>query len=284
MLMTKRAENVDESISVTERIPAYEMEDFPQNIVVSVSSIIGDRNKQEDYLNYVSRSDESLFVVCDGMGGLKKGELASKEAANSLVHAFYQRVPIENPAEFFKNEAILINNRIRGLREQKNKTDSIDYCGTTIVAAYIKGNQLYWLSIGDSKIYLYRDGKIFALSREHNYRYLIEQGLEEKREGINGNALISFLGKGNLEIMDTNEKPFVLKDEDWILLCTDGITKIFSEQQIGNLLDMCGEEPREAADVIMQTAAEYGGNRKDNCSVITIYYRRETNENSKVCE
>ena len=46
MLMTKRAENVDESISVTERIPAYEMEDFPQNIVVSVSSIIGDRNKQ----------------------------------------------------------------------------------------------------------------------------------------------------------------------------------------------------------------------------------------------
>lgn len=118
--MTKRAENVDESISVTERIPAYEMEDFPQNIVVSVSSIIGDRNKQEDYLNYVSRSDESLFVVCDGMGGLKKGELASKEAANSLVYAFYQRVPIENPAEFFKNEAILINNRIRGLGEQKN--------------------------------------------------------------------------------------------------------------------------------------------------------------------
>lgn len=141
--MTKRAENVDESISVTERIPAYEMEDFPQNIVVSVSSIIGDRNKQEDYLNYVSRSDESLFVVCDGMGGLKKGELASKEAANSLVYAFYQRVPIENPAEFFKNEAILINNRIRGLGEQKNKTDSIDYCGTTIVAAYIKENQLY---------------------------------------------------------------------------------------------------------------------------------------------
>ena len=77
--MSKRAENVDESISVTERIPAYEMEDFPQNIVVSVASIIGDRNKQEDYLNYVSKSDESLFVVCDGMGGLKKENLQAKK-------------------------------------------------------------------------------------------------------------------------------------------------------------------------------------------------------------
>lgn len=287
--MRKQRKEVDESLLITERIPGYNILDFPKNIVVDSSTIIGNREKQEDFLNFMSKETtdelgqlckkESLFVVCDGMGGLSNGEIASREAANGLIRDFYKESPIMDIKSFLKKEIFSLNEKVNNFCKE-NQTQK---CGTTIAAAYIENNQMSWGSVGDSKVYLYRNGNILPLTREHNYKLLLAQSLadgsinkeEYEREMKHGNALISYLGIEKLEIMDISRFPILLQKHDWIVLCSDGISKIFTDEQIGNILDVCKECPEKAADILTQTAIDYGNGQNDNCSVITIYYTEE---------
>lgn len=293
--MRKQRKKVDESLLITERIPGYNILNFPKNIIVNSSTIIGNRKKQEDFLNLMCKEtadklgqlckQESLFVVCDGMGGLSNGKIASREAANGLIRDFYKESPIKDIKAFFKKEIFLLNEKVNNICKENQRVK----CGTTIVSAYIKDNQLSWASVGDSKIYLYRNKNIFPLTREHNYKLLLEQDFAEgkinkedyEHEITRGNALISYLGIENLEIMDISKSAILLQEHDWIVLCSDGISKVFTDEQIGNILSACSECPEKAGDILTKTAMEYGNGQNDNCSVITIYYTEDKeNEDS----
>jgi protein phosphatase len=149
--------------------------------------------------------------------------------------------------------------------------------GTTVVAVIITSRRMYWLSVGDSKLYLYRDGQILCPVAAHNYRLILDRQLaagtidrekyqeEEKR----GEALISYIGIGGLTRIETNKQPFLLEPGDQVLLCSDGLYRSVSEDRIREVLGRT-MLPDEKLSQLIGEALSNGGNGQDNTSAILI--------------
>ena len=247
------------------------------SIDLGISSVIGTRSSQEDTVFGEAEGAEAIAVVCDGMGGLSGGELASKAAVQCLVEDWFSEEEITDIPQFLEKEA--------------KKADEMVFCqtdasgeriqsGTTIAAVIIRDNALYWLSVGDSKIYLIRGDEITAACREHNYRLTLDQQLKEgsitpeeyAAEEYRAEALISYLGMGSLSLMDINRQPFCLEDGDIVLLSSDGLYKSLSEEDILRIVREQGTSMQTAANAL--TAAALGNKTKgqDNTSVVVMRY------------
>ncbi|MBQ9872503.1 MAG: serine/threonine-protein phosphatase [Eubacterium sp.] len=269
--------------SVIEEYSAQMMDDHP-SIKVGVSSVIGTRKYQQDTVFANVDNDVAVGIVCDGMGGLEGGEVASQKATMTFAEDFYawmnsNEFHEDGVLRFMKDEAVRMDKVITGL---KNASGEFLDAGTTVVAAVVFGNRMYWLSVGDSRIYLLRDGKIQKLTRDHNVRLLID---EERKRGIisqdeyerkarNAEGLISYLGIGEVELIDTNEGgvPIVLEENDIIILCSDGVYKRLTDEAVGEIV-WCEEPDMERAakhltDVVMQ----YTKNSQDNTSIVLMQY------------
>lgn len=246
-------------------------------IAVGMDSIIGTRSNQEDTIFGFAQGKEAVAVVCDGMGGLSSGELASKAAAESLVDAWFECRESEDIPDFLAREAVRADEKVF---LQENEKGERLRAGTTMVAAVIQENRLYWLSVGDSKIYIIRGEEILSVCREHNYRLTMDQMLElgeltpeeYAAEEYRAGALISYIGMGNVSLMDINRQPFLLQDGDIVLLSSDGLYRSLSEQEILSLVRENEKDMQSAAKVL--TAAALGKKKagQDNTSVVLLSY------------
>ena len=261
---------------------------YPQenkSIDLGISSIIGTRSSQEDTVFGEAKETEAIAVVCDGMGGLAGGELASKTAVECLV------------SDWFSGEAI--TDIPRFLEKEAQKADEMVFCqtdasgeriraGTTIAAAIIQGNALYWLSVGDSKIYIIRGDEITAACREHNYRMTLDQKLKEgsitpeeyAAEEYGAEALISYLGIGNLSLIDVNRQPFMLEDGDIVLLCSDGLYKSLAEEEILRIVKEQEAFMQSTANALTAAALynKPGGQDNTSVAVMRFYKMQEMGE------
>lgn len=264
---------------------------FPDKIKICAASLIGDREYQQDTMWYEGREQETspgesgtekrrdvLAVICDGMGGLEGGERASVCAVNKMIDCFRQEnIPVGNVPAFFCQAMQVMNHEICCLQDEKG--DPLE-SGSTAVAVYIYEDKLYWFSIGDSKIYLMREDSLTCPFLPHNYRTELEQrrkeGLLTEEEFLSeiakGEALISFLGMGRIREYEILEKPCELHRGDMILLCSDGLYKALTEEQIRNLLDIGRDSFEMTADLLVGAVRDYGAPPIDNVSVICIGY------------
>lgn len=249
------------------------------DLKVGLNSIIGTRQYQQDYVYYYSDSRETLAVICDGMGGLDGGERASRTAAECLGSAFASRNPQIAIPDFLCEQAAVMNDRVTGL---KGKDGAPLHAGTTIVAVVVQEHRLYWLSIGDSKIYIIRNEEMSQVNREHNYRLTLSEALkcgtisqeqynaeEKKRQA---EALISYLGIGSLSLMDMNRTPFEMQDGDVVLLCSDGLYKSLNDSQIKAMVRDNDIDMNIAADRLCAMALRSGRGGQDNTSVLLLRY------------
>lgn len=249
------------------------------DIKVGLNSIIGTRQYQQDYVYYYSGSREVLAVICDGMGGLEGGEQASRIAAECLGNAFLSRNPRTPVPDFLCEQAVVMNGRVADI---KGKDGSPLRAGTTIVAVVIQENRLYWLSIGDSKIYIIRNEEMSQVNREHNYRLTLSEALKsgaisQERYDVEektrqAEALISYLGIGSLSLMDINRVPFEMQEGDMVLLCSDGLYKSLNDSQIKALARDNDIDMNIAADRLCSMALRCGRGVQDNTSVLIIQY------------
>lgn len=246
-------------------------------------SVIGDRPHQEDavYISIEEQPEEQagrvLAVVCDGMGGMAHGGLASATAVQMLRDAFEQvRQEDEvNIPNFFISGIKSIDRTVYEIPKENDRGS-----GTTMVSVIIENNHLYWASVGDSRIYIWHGGKIKQITRDHNYmmrlQEMVEQGLlsqEDANTNRQREALISFLGIGDVSLMDLNSDPFELQDGDIVLLSSDGMTKVLSEDQIADILQ---EEisVQEKARKLVETAVNINVRLQDNTTVAVLQYQK----------
>ena len=240
-------------------------------------TIIGARESQQDNGYYFSSPQGTLAVVCDGMGGMDDGGKASI-AAIQEISAAYSRKPADEPVpEFFRKQAISINAKIAGFR---NAAGGRMNSGTTIVAVIVEHGKLWWLSVGDSRIYLLRGKEMRQVNREHNYRMILKEQLASGRisqeqydaedKTRKAEALISYLGIQNLTLMEINQNPFQLLRGDRVLLCSDGVYKSLNDDQIKALLDDNDIDLNIAAKRICAMALRYGGRGQDNTTLIVL--------------
>lgn len=222
---------------------------FENGLMISALSILGKRQQQQDYYASMQMSDRTIAIVCDGMGGLDGGELASKTAADLLMQDLIEVDENEDMHLFFQKELEKLDDIIFGLRREDGTRIG---AGTTLVSVLILKNNLYWFSVGDSKLYYKRGNEFFCVTREHNLAMRLKE-LRDNRQIDEaqyeasmgrGDELISYLGLGMAEIFDSNYSPVEMQLGDKILLCTDGLYRAMEDSRIEQILSSCGTSER----------------------------------------
>lgn len=140
-------------------------------VKIGISSIIGTREEQQDTVFELYKEPYYIAAVCDGMGGLCGGEVASRTAVEFLVQDFQSLGAEEDPTVFLKREAVKLDEAVCQLTGEDGEPLE---AGTTIVAAMIRSGKFYWMSVGDSRIFYITRNRIFSITREHNYRLTLD--------------------------------------------------------------------------------------------------------------
>ncbi|MGH2544280.1 MAG: Stp1/IreP family PP2C-type Ser/Thr phosphatase [Ardenticatenaceae bacterium] len=218
---------------------------------------IGPKDKELQH----TRGD--LLIVADGMGGHESGEVASRQAAETVGELYY-RLP--GGAE----QAL-----VRAIKEanaavfQRAREENRQGMGTTVVAAARVGDELYIAHVGDSRLYLIREAEIRPLTADHSL--VAEQvaagilTLEEAERHPHRNVISRAVGTSpEVEVELSPASPLPLRDGDIILLCSDGLTEHVKAPRIQQLVQ--NRTPAEATDVLIVAANAAGGT--DNVSVI----------------
>ena len=245
-------------------------------------SEIGMREEQQDSWFVKLEEGRACCAVCDGMGGHSYGSSASRAAADTMRGLYVSKAEAYPYPDFFENaidildeNVLTIQDRSDGQRQPGKARAAAGSAGTTIVSAAVDGDDLYWLSVGDSRLYIIRGRSVARATRDHNYflrlDYLLRNGEIDKdeydAEAARGEHLISYLGMGGVAIYDINDTPFKLLDGDMVLLCSDGIYRTYNDSQILALAG--GRSPEAAINALFDGAATLF---EDNATCVIIKY------------
>lgn len=257
--------------------------DRDDSVTVGKCSLIGRRREQQDVI--VSDQDfdymetgHMIAVLCDGMGGMQGGAMASQICAGNLYHAFRTRPERVNICDFFEGILPKLDQEIFSLKDQNGERM---HSGTTLVCVVLTEGLLYLCNVGDSHAYLIRDGKLNLITQEHNYLMLLLEdvadgklSLEEAQRNPRKEALVSYIGMGGLKYKQITNPPLVMQHGDVVVLCSDGLYRALSEQELLQVVRSNGTDVQKAADQLAALAVEKGKKNQDNTSVVVLKYQK----------
>jgi protein phosphatase len=229
------------------------------------------RQRRDNEDNAFARAP--VFVVADGMGGAQAGEVASKIATET----FEQGLPDSgSPEERLAERVREANHQIHELSRSDRERAGM---GTTLTAAYVDDTSVAIAHVGDSRAYLFRDGTLERLTQDHSLvEELVRQGklTPEQAAGHPQRSIITrALGpEANVEV-DTWTYP--VRAGDILLLCSDGLTTMISEQRVAEILSEAASLDG-AADALIDAANEAGG--RDNITVV-LFRLQEVGEDGQ---
>lgn len=264
-----------------EKMPPVPAEPPPEEAPLTVRAAnlqgIGDREAQEDSFAVVNAADPAerdsrgLFaLVADGMGGMEDGKQASEWAADFFLQLFRERDRSEDLPGWFYRSVHAVSDSV--FRQFGGRS------GTTLAAVHLLGDQLHWLSVGDSAIFLCREGGVFQLNREHtclNRLYLqeLEQPVIDKAraEGDeDARRLTSFVGIDRLTEVDLTLRPLTVQRGDAVLLCSDGVSGVLTPPE---LLEAMTLDPEEGCALLERMVLEKAVPGQDNYTGILIAWQ-----------
>jgi serine/threonine protein phosphatase PrpC len=148
---------------------------------------------------------------------------------------------------------------------------------TTCVACIVQSNYAYWAHVGDSRLYLFRQGGLIGQTKDHSkVQYLVDQGLIGAHEVVNHpdrNKIFSCLGGLVEPVIDLSRRT-PLRNGDLIVMCTDGLWSVYPQEEIARALT--GAPILKSLPVLMREAEVRGGDEGDNLSLIVVRWGPET--------
>jgi PPM family protein phosphatase len=228
----------------------------------------GGRAKNEDRMGYCYTRDAGLFALADGMGGHPEGEVASQLALQTLSAMFQREAKpkLADPLRFL-NDAVMAGHH--QLLRYATERAMVDTPRTTVVACLVQGNQAYWAHCGDSRLYLLREGKLVARTRDHSYSELQDTMAQvvPLNDRVNRNVLFTCLGSPGKPVVDTSG-PLVVYPRDRVMLCSDGLWGALSDETIVEMLG--SNSVSEAVPALVERALRTAGERSDNVTVLAV--------------
>lgn len=255
-------------IPTTERIPWHAV---PPEI--GKVHGIGGRDYQQDSLGHtrVLNGSGILAIVADGMGGLSNGEQVSQQIVmDGLGYgAAMTGLSEGNPLLGMVGQINTNVNRMLG-------PEGIYKCGSTLIAVLVAQDQFHWVSVGDSRIYLYREGYVNQLNTDHD---LFQQWMPEILAGTrsyveaarnpDGRKLTSFIGMGELKYVDYSRQPIDLRQGDRLVLVTDGVYGTVPPEQLADILK-ANPEVSDAAKVLERRIRDARMPHQDNYTALIL--------------
>ncbi len=235
---------------------------------------VGTRKRQEDSFAFVNAMDVTMIrregllaIVADGMGGMEDGKLVSQGAVSLLTESFSRMDRGADLAAQLQSSLLTAGDAL--FRRFGGSG------GTTAAVCLLFDEKLYWASVGDSYLYLKRGEGLYRLNRDQNYR--AELYLRAVRDGVlssaeadadpDGSRLSEFLGKDEIGSVDCCLRPLSLEDGDKLLLCSDGVGGVLTEDDL--LLCLRGD-PANACSCIEAGIRAAARVHQDNYTALVL--------------
>ena len=223
---------------------------------------------------FMSRAEEGLFVVCDGMGGAPAGEVASQLAIEAIVRELsgHENGSASESSPFLPHTTRLVD-AVRQSNEfiygQAQKDPRQAGMGTTVVGAWIREQIAGVAHVGDSRAYLWHNDRLEPLTRDHSLMEAhIEAGLADEGRSLpleQQNVLVRVLGREPAVAVDVTEVP--VQSGDYVLLCSDGLTRMVPEAELAKAIQTF-QDPQQICDHLIAAANQNGG--ADNITVVVV--------------
>ena len=230
----------------------------------------GGRANNEDRTTCCYSRDALLMVIADGMGGHHYGEIASQIAVQTMADAFQReaRPVLADPFRFLQKGMTNAHHAITDYAARHKLKDSPR---TTCVACVVQDNIAYWAHAGDSRLYLMRDDRVIAQTRDHSrIRLLIDEGMISEAQAAvhpDRNKIYSCLGSPTPPEIEFSRKT-PLTHGDIVLLSTDGLWGVTSGEQMA--LALKGPNFLQTVPKLLAEAEVKGGPHGDNLSVVAV--------------
>lgn len=275
MFKSKKKSKRD-SESVKETVALVQPGKF--DLVVGMLSDVGCiRELNEDSGTYIQpddpellRSKGLLIVVADGMGGHSAGEVASRLAVDVITRAYYEDEG--DPRSALENAFHEANNAIHKAAE---KDASKNGMGTTCTALVLQNGTAISAHVGDSRLYLVREGAIYLMTEDHSaVMEMVKAGLitlEQARHHPEKNVILRAMGSHAEVEVTTWQEPFPVRAGDHFLLCSDGLYDLVEDEEIKGMVMLSA--PPTACERLIALAKERGGH--DNITVGIVSLRPE---------
>ena len=239
---------------------------------------IGSRRQQQDSFGFSDPLGEAfqahggfLAVVCDGMGGMEHGDIASQTAMRAVLEAYGRKTPEESIPRALERSVYQANEQVYAIAQSLGVAGS---AGTTLVAAVLHGTSLYYISVGDSALFHLSKGRLRMVNRPHVYANLLAQAVADgtlSREAAANHpereALTSFIGVQALKEIDRNTEAWPVRDGETILLATDGMFKTLDQAE---MLSCLAGDPRSWPAALVKRTLDKHAEMQDNVTVVSV--------------
>jgi len=243
--------------------------------LASLSDVGCQRENNEDRFSYWEPAGDSDFplkgrlaIVADGMGGYEGGQEASRIAVE-VIEEVYSKAVAGDPRSWLLESFRAAHQRIQ---EYAEKYPDLHGMGTTCTAMALIERQLYYAHVGDSRLYMVRGSSISRLTHDHSYvSRLVENGVlkaEEAESHPQRHILTAALGAGASVTPDCPPQPVSLESGDVLVLCTDGLWGLLTENEIQAAV--AGKTAAEICDNLVATAKRRGGPDNITMQVVRI--------------
>jgi serine/threonine protein phosphatase PrpC len=229
-------------------------------------------NNEDSYLYWEAVGDDDfrrkgrLAVIADGMGGYEGGQEASRLAVQTVC-TVYDKFVRDDPHAALMEGFVAAHERIRSYAGEHPELQGM---GTTCTALAVLEHELYFAHVGDSRLYLVRNGEPSRLTRDHSYvGRLVESGIvrsEDAETHPQRHILTAALGSGLEVAADVSNQALTLEGGDTLVLCTDGLWGLVSEQEVAAVIDE--NRPTNACQELVNLALQRGG--PDNITVMLM--------------
>ncbi len=231
------------------------------------------RTSNEDSFGYCE--DAGIYVVCDGMGGAAAGEVASRVTVDAVLDCFCSgsRMHRKVSADTAQERQELLEKAVASANQQvfqQAETDAkLHGMGTTLVALLVEGARAYVVHVGDSRCYLWREGKLQQWTQDHS---LVDEQVrlgqitrEEAERSPLRNVITRAVGSQPSVVPELDE--LAVQAGDLFLLCSDGLTREVKDEQIASILGQ-SSDLGTCCRLLIDAANANGGRDNITCLVV----------------
>jgi serine/threonine protein phosphatase PrpC len=241
----------------------------------------GPRKSNQDRVAYCYSRDALCMVIADGMGGHLHGEVAAQIASQFIAEAFQRNAQprLADPLKFLLES---ITNAHHAIVDYANVRSLLETPRTTCVACIVQDGLAHWAHVGDSRLYLVRNGRVEGQTKDHSRVQILVDAGRVREEAVaahpDRNKIFNCLGQMGPPKVDLSRRT-ALRHGDVILLCTDGLWGPLTSRHICE--ELLRADVMQAVPKLLDMAEVRAGREGDNASVVAMTWFDETESAGK---